>query len=213
MSFPFGVVSSQVISGPPPSGTTIDFIGGSYVVDGVTVTAADVVDHPELITANGLELIEDGDVVNILGDLLALLLTANWTIVLEWNHLSATGQLYPLVLTGAGGDNVVQIRRLGSSSHYLFVEDFGGAGYRGVADNFAFGNGIHKIALTRTNTKLVFSADGRAVATGDIDNFALSPTAAGFGGYPGWTISPTMFIRSLQILDPVSDAELPTLSA
>lgn len=210
---PLGIIASQAVAvGPAPGLASIDFLGETYVVDGVTVTAADIVDHPELITANGLELIEDGDVVNILGDLLALLLTANWTIVLEWNHLDATGEVYPLVITGAGEDNTVQIRRL-SGSHYLFVEDFGGAGYRGVADAFAFGDGVHKIALTRTNAKLVFSADGRPLATGDIDNFALSPTAAAFGGYPGWTISPTMYIRSLQILDPADDADLPGLSA
>ncbi|RWB09011.1 MAG: hypothetical protein EOQ39_03685 [Mesorhizobium sp.] len=197
-------------TGPAPLASA-NFVTGTFSVGGVTVTAAEIVDHPELITGNGLEMIEPADAVNIVGDFLTVLLTANWTIVLEWNHLDAASEICPLALTGAGDDNTVQIRRLDGSRH-LFVEDFAGAGYRGVVDSFAFGDGVHKIALTRTNSKLVFSADGRAVVTGDIEDFALSPTAAAFGGYPGWTLLPTTYIRSLKIYAPQNNSLLRALS-
>ena len=156
----------------------------------------------------------------MIGDLLAIMLTAEWTIVLEWSFTHdpelTADDVYPLVVsdgeTGSLADNVVKVRRL-AANHYIFIEDYAGAGYRQVYDPFDFGDGIHKIALTRTHDKLVFSADGRSTVTGYIDDFALSPTAATFGGFVGDTVPETLFIRSLQVLDPQADGDLSMLSA
>jgi len=194
---------------------TADFLTPHYSVAGAAVTAADIIDQPGQVTGTGLQILADADVVNILGAFLAVLTAAEWTLVIEWDHGTTSSSMEPLVVTGPGNDNAVQIlRQNGFSGHFLTVEDFAGSHFRGSTDSSgAIGDGIHKLALTRVDAKLVFSIDGRAIVSNTSDSFSLAPTTAAFGGYPGDTVNDDLYIRSLRIYAAVSDATLPLLSA
>jgi hypothetical protein len=219
MTFPFPMVSPRTAA--PFGGTMdLDFLNQIYTVSGVTKTAADVVDQPGVITADGLVLADSASVVSIIGDALTLLLasTAGLTVVLGWDNLDNTNNVIPLVLINPDtSDEGIQIKRQGSlSSYFMNATDFSGIHFRSTTDaSAATGDNIHTIALTRTNTKLVFSVDGRAVvsAAGDPDDFTISPTTATFGGLPGDTMSAELRILSLQLYNPVDDSLLPSLSA
>lgn len=220
MSFPFPMVSPRTSSVVPFDGlANIDFVNSIYPVNGSSETAADVVDQPGVITADGLILAEDASVISIIGDLLALLLasTAGMTIVLNWNNLDSTGTIIPLVLINPDiSDEGIQFKRQSSlGSHFMNATDFSGINFRSTTDaSGPTGDNIHKIALTRTNTKLVFSVDGRSVvsASGDPLDFSITPTTATFGGLPGDTMSNELRILSMQIYNPVDDSLLPGLS-
>jgi hypothetical protein len=202
-----------------PTGTlaSAKFRSGLYSVAGAPVLLSSIVDQPELVSAAGLEIAEDGTVAAILGTFLDVLKTANWTLRLKWNNFDSNSTFFPLVLTGADFDNVVQLRRQNSlSNRYMNVEDFAGPDFRDATDASApAGDGAHIIALTRTDTKLVFSLDGRAVVTaaGDPLDFALDVTDACFGGYPGDTVFGALTIESLDVFEPMDDSLLPALSA
>jgi len=210
----FGAWAAQGGSSPPPiDGTVINFLTESYTVNGITVTAGDVVANPELITVDGLVITED--VVDIIGDLLTLLLTANYTLVLAWDHLTYTGNIVPLAIINSGTSDDGLIIKRQSSGEFMNVSDFSGAHFRGAVDSSAaVGDNGHKIAVTRTDAKLKFSVDGRSVVTysGDPDTFAIAPTAASFGGLPGGFTFAEVRIQSLTVLDPQDDSLLPSLS-
>lgn len=210
----FGAWASQGSgSAPPVDGTVINFLTGSYTVNGVTVTAADVVANPELITADGLIITED--VVNIIGDLLTLLLTANYTAVLAWDHLDYTGNIVPLALIDPDTSDDGLVVKRQSSGEFMNVSDFSGAHFRGAVDSSAVGDNGHKVAVTRTDAKLVFSVDGRDNVTyaGDPDTFAIAPTSASFGGLPGGFTFAEVRIQSLTVYAAQDDSLLPALSA
>lgn len=192
-----------------------DFRTGAYSVAGVAVLLADIVDQPELVDATGLALAQDANVVAMLGAFRDALLGGG-SYVLEWDHFDATGAILPLVLADSGRDNALQIKRQNSfGSHFMNVQDFAGVNSRSTTDaGLGIGDGVHKIAVTRTDTKLVFSIDGRPVVTaaGDPLDFSIAPTDACFGGYPGDT-SDALTIRSIRLLAAVDDSLLPALSA
>ncbi|WP_434725516.1 hypothetical protein [Mesorhizobium sp. RIZ17] len=68
----------------PAALASANFGTGVYTVAGVPVLLADIIDQPELVLGGQLLIPEEGDVVAMLGGLLDVMLTANWTIVLQW---------------------------------------------------------------------------------------------------------------------------------
>ena len=205
---PLGSRSSPSI----PSLAAINFIAGSYVVNGVALTAADVVANPELITGDGLVITED--VVDIIGDLLALVL-ANGTFRLAWDHLDYTGNIVPIAIIDpdTSADGVVVKRQ--SSGQLMNLSDFSGSHFRQAIDSSApVGDNDHVIAWTRTDSALEFSVDGRAVVSyaGDPDSFPIVPSAASFGGVPGgFTLAETR-IKSLTVYAAQDSSLLPALA-
>ncbi|TPN44858.1 hypothetical protein [Mesorhizobium sp. B1-1-7] len=195
-----------------PTLARINFLTGSYVVNDVTVTAADVIDRPELVTANGLEIVDEASPVAIIGDMLDILLTADWTIVIEWDHFDDNGNIYPLVLSGPGSDNSIVLRRY-AFSFAMDLQDYSGSNFREATDGEVVGDGIHRVALTRTDAKLAFSIDGRAVVSDTSISFGISPTSAAIGDASGILGDIAITIRSLTVLAPQDDSLLPSLSA
>jgi hypothetical protein len=205
---PLGNRSSPSI----PSLAAINFIAGTYVVNGVTKTAADVIANPELITGDGL-VITDG-VVDIIGDLLPYVL-ANGTFRLAWDHLDYTGNIVPLaVIDPDTSDNGVVVKRQ-SSGQLMNLSDFSGSHFRQAIDSSApVGDNGHVIAWTRTDSELDFSVDGRAVVSysGDPDTFSIVPTAASFGGLPGNFVNAETRIKSLTVYATQASSLLPALA-
>lgn len=189
-----------------------NFRTGVYEVGGVPVTAADVVEHPEYIDANGLQLGEVGadETVDVLGAFLAVMGSGDWTVIveIELQFISAGEQSIFWLDDGAFGEFV-----------YLFITsgNVPAAIHENVTDSqeaSVLGTvavGVHKIALTRSNEKLVISANG-----GDID---IAPgvtigslTRMSLGGIPD-DIADILRIRSIAVYDARPNEELPGLSA
>lgn len=193
----------------------INFIAGTYVVNGVTKTAADIIANPELITADGLVMTDS--VVDIIGDLLPLVL-ANGTFRLVWDHLDYTGTIVPLAIIDPDtSDNGVVVKRQdGLGSNFMNLSDFSGSHFRSATDASALvGANAHVIAWTRTDSELDFSVDGRSVVSyaGDPDTFSIVPTAASFGGLPGNFVFSETRIKSLTVYATQASSLLPALAA
>lgn len=201
---------------PPSDAIDFDFRAGTYFVNGVAKSASDVIDQPSWIDGTGLVIAAFASSVAILGDALTFLLTADWTMVIEWDHFTSGNTIQPFVMADGSNDNAVQLKRNnGLGGHLMNVQDFAGINFRQATDvlSGAVGNGVHKTALTRTDPKLIFSTDGNATASDTSISFGLAPIAASFGGYPGSTIGDALTIRRFTANAPVSDGTLPTLSA
>jgi hypothetical protein len=202
-------------SPPPPSDPiNFDFIAGTYYVNGVAKTAADVVDQPSWIDGTGLVIADSANTVAILGDALTYLLTADWTIVIEWDHFTSLNAILPFVMADGSNDNYVQIlRENGFGGNFLNVSDSAGSNFRQATDVTLVVPGVHKTALTRANPKLIFSIDGRSTVSDTSISFSLASTAAAFGGFPADTVGDPLTIRRFTANAPVSDGTLPGLSA
>ncbi|WP_301004810.1 hypothetical protein, partial [Mesorhizobium sp.] len=87
---------------PPPIGDwSLDFINEVYTLNGAPVALADIIAKPERVGANGLEILDndtDGS-VSIIGALLTDLITAAWTVVIEFEKV-AIGTLAELLFVG-----------------------------------------------------------------------------------------------------------------
>lgn len=197
---------------------TVDFVTGVYSVAGAPLTAADVVDQPELITpGTGLVIPDSGSVVALLGDVLTAVLAANYTLVIAWDHGTSTGRIYPLVLADDSVANMLELYRADSGGgRAMAAQESSGSHLRETVDFTAVGDGAHTLALTVQTAVFSFSVDGRAVQTqyvGADDNFDIAVTAAAFGDFPGNTIGDTVTIKSLRLYTAVADALLPGLSS
>ncbi|QKC83285.1 hypothetical protein [Mesorhizobium sp. NZP2077] len=191
---------------------TFDPVNGIYSVAGVAVAAGDIVDQPELIVAGvGLVIAESGNVVAIVGAALDYLLTANWTASVGWDHFEGNGNIYPLVVSAAD-DDTIQLRRY-AFSFVMDAQDFTGGNNREATDVTVVGAGVHKVAVTRTDAELAFSIDGRAVVSDSSSSFAITPTGAALGGYPGDVVFDAITIRSFRVWLPKDSSLLPALSA
>ncbi|TGS70392.1 hypothetical protein EN844_06530 [Mesorhizobium sp. M3A.F.Ca.ET.201.01.1.1] len=111
------------------------------------------------------------------------------------------------------GDTFVGLER-GSSPGYPNAYDECPSDGRSIFDfTSPLDAGVHRIAVTRQDSKLVMSIDGAAVVSDTSTSFSVIGLAyATFGGFPGDTTANACNIRSFQLGDPVDDADLPTLS-
>lgn len=203
-------------SPPPPSDPiNFDLENHVYYVNGVAKTAADIVDQPSWIDGTGLVIADSAATVGILGGALTYLLTSDWTMRIKWDHFTSGNNIMPFAMADGGNDNYVQVlRENGFGGHFMNVSDSAGANFRQATDSSGpVGDNVHKIALTRINSKLIFSIDGQATVSDTSISFSLAPIAAAFGGYPGDTIGDALTIKSFVVTAPVSDGSLPALSA
>lgn len=223
-----GIVASQLAAIPEFAGTalvSLDFINGIYF-DGATVTAADVVDHPEWITASGLEASYDnessvGDAVpHFIGNALTALLAANWTLVLEYEELFAANVTAIFTMLNADTNTwskAFRVERLGIGDDLcVAVSDDDSSVFRQVSDIsdlIPHGIGIHRIAVTRTDAKIAFSVDGGAVHSTATASSALGAINATIGAEDGAFLSNATNLRALTLYAPQADVNLPALSA
>ncbi|WP_292298423.1 hypothetical protein [Mesorhizobium sp.] len=202
---------------PVPTGdlASANFVSGVYSVGGSSVTAADIVDQPGAITANGLEVPDSDTPINMLGDFLATLTPGDWTIRIKYEQISGRSVLFVVADTNdLSGDTFVGLERGSGAPAYPNAYDNNPLNGRSIVDfasPLAFG--IHCIALTRQNGKLAMSVNGGAVVSDSSTSFAVSGLAYGaFGGFPGDFTANACNIRSFDVYTAKDDSQLPTLS-
>lgn len=221
-----GIVAAQLAGGggvpawvPAEADIHLDFVNGLYWVGG-EVTAADVIDHPDWITGNGLEIIYGHEttagtgVAHYIGDVLAALLTLDWTIVLEYEEFYDAGQTKPLVMTdGPFGSFSDELTIERESDTELSVQDVDGATIRYVKLLNAYEIGVHRIAVTRRDVKLSISADGEATQSEITSNAGVTLDRAAIGSSDGEFLYNDFYLRSFTLYAPKADADLPGLTA
>ncbi|TIL34328.1 hypothetical protein [Mesorhizobium sp.] len=208
---------------PPSSGTgpgttlaTLDFMNEVYVVNGVTLTAADVIDKPERVGAGGLEILDNdvGGVVSAIGDLLTEFLLVDWTIVIEWEEVANVDGSYLLWMQETVDFHSISIIRANAFQSNPMQAGDSSTISRNVDNTGPFTTGVHKVAVTRTNDRISISTDGSAVDSNTTPNTTLNVlTTASFGGDPTDQSYNGCFIRTVTLTAPVDDSLLPGLSA
>lgn len=216
-----GITAAAGLLEPPnaPSATTsIDFVNGTYTIDGTSYAASDILGDTSTIDASGLHA-GDGGIVSITGDLLTALTAADWTIVVEWQELYDTGVTMLLDLAD-GSTQELGITRNDVVGNILMqaFETSDPSGSRETQDPTSgsgpFTSGAHRVALTRTASAFSMSADGRTVVSDTSTPGTFSPTLAAFGGLAdGTDWRNDCYIRKLELYPAQADADLPSLSA
>lgn len=191
----------------------IDFENNYYWNGTNFVAASAVIDIPEQITANGLE-IEDVE-ANILGDFLTILIAMDWTIVVEYDHTFDAGSTLPWSITDDFGVYYIEIIRQqpGGTLRKMLADENGVSEYREVIDTDSHELGIHKIALTRTDAKLVISVDGDPIVSDTSAMDIPAMTKSCFGGFPGFGTNQWCTIKRMTAYAAQDDTNLPALSA
>lgn len=232
-----GVIASQIE--PAESGFVIpagsllflDFLNGHYAVGETVTTAAAVVDAPaKIVPGSGLEILlatettEGSGVANIIGAALAIVLAADWTAVIDFDVPADTSGLIN-ILTLARSDwpdtidfgHTVEITRAASGgfNNQGMVREEVDSGYtRSIGDGVARTEGHHKIATTRTPSRVAISVDGDAVVNDETDETAaINADSATFGGFTLAFLDNEVTIRSLTLFAAQADGALPGLSA
>ncbi|TIX28934.1 hypothetical protein [Mesorhizobium sp.] len=208
--------------GPPPTPDVhlwnLDFLNEVYTKDGSPVVLADIIDKPARVGASGLEIIADPDpdgYVLTAGDLLTDFVSLDWTVVIEWEELSSTSYSEILVLQDLanGFHNVWVENAMGSGMPNLNVDETSNI-TRQLTDNMLYGAGVHKLAFTRTTSRIAISVDGgTAIVNMTPEASGNTVDTAAFGGYPGYGTVNGFYIRTMTLTPPVDDAALPGLSA
>lgn len=192
-----------------------NFVTGAYSVAGVAATAADIVDQPGLITANGLEVPgwTSDAVIEYVGDALAALLTMEWTVVIEYESLWNTGQDVILCIANGDGSQFFEMHREQFASRHMIVAETGAEELRETIDTDSHNAGIHRMALTSTAARLSLSVDGGTVIsdTSAMDYSGL--TRALIGAYFDDETENEFYLRSITVYAAQEDSLLPILSA
>lgn len=222
-----GIVAAQsggAGGGGIPDGALVhlDFINGVYY-DGAVATAADVIGEPQYITSSGLDLSYDNEssageaLVHLIGDALAAVLTLDWTIVLEYQEFYNNGQTNIFVLANgsvATEDEAVLIYRgnAGDGLEAIILDRNDALASRTLGDLTAHGIGTHRIAVTRTDSRMAISVNGGAVVTNETDLATVEVVNATFGGTDGDFLSNDFNLRSFTVYAAQDDSALPGLS-
>jgi hypothetical protein len=127
-----GPIAAAGLLDPPaaPTGAaTLDFLAGTYVINGASYAASDIVSNPDRIGASGLQILDftANQETSILGDLLALVLTANWTATFEWEQVEGD-HWTEFLFIGASQDETGSVylsldRKFPSGGDFCFVSD------------------------------------------------------------------------------------------
>lgn len=206
-----GIVASQEDSaaGASTDTATLDFVAGNYSFNETTLTAAEVIDDTGRIDGNGLSIIS-ANPVNFLGDVATLLLSGNWTVVIEYTAASGAPSLRLWLLTCLH-DFFSDVIQLYTVNRFATFFDLAVASTsRLMEDGVNQGSvGVNKIAWTRSDAAAM-SINGNAVisdvtnVTGIVINQAQCADANGAAG--------ASYIRSITILPVQANSALPALS-
>lgn len=202
----------------------LDFVGNSYTINGSPITLADVVDLTGRRSSSGLQVVS-GAPVEMLGDVRDILLAGQWTVVIEFAaNSSAVGDgIRAFLLTVWNADLAAQaaLYTQGASSQIaaVYSEDpLTGPTRFWQTDDSAIA-GTSKLAWTRTDSHSAGEMNGGAVNIDSTDNTAIPISS--------WLSSPTRvqladgndgstalgYIRTITIMSPQGDADLPALTA
>lgn len=195
---------------------SFDFVNGVYTWNGVTLTAADVIDQTGWITVNGLEVPAGaGAGAELLYPAAQTFLAdCQFTMVIEAEILSTGFSPISYFFTAANAGQAFFIETGFASDWYLTAND---GNTNPFADDsvHSISTGVHKLAITQVDANSSVSVNGNSVHT---DAVGTSLPVVGFpmvdffiGGYSTGT-GKAVNIRKLSIYDPVADAGLPSLS-
>ena len=195
-----------------------DFLLSEYQIDGVQSSAAAMIYHPEFIDGSGLYINWDaaGLYTWAIGDFLTKLIATDWTIVLEVIEDDA-GTMHPFTLadenTGGGGLDSLIISTGTSSVSCTDDPDPGSSRFVSVGSVIARPS-VRRIAVTRTDAKLVISVNGSAINSDATSTSTPSYNRAILGADDGDAFAFMKgHIRKIIVYPEQPDAALPTLSA
>lgn len=211
-----------------------DFVNDTYTVNGTPVdVGTDVVDSPTGgIDASGLSIVAAQPPIPVIGAFYDRLIDFNWTMLLDLDggnpaNLNIIFTFYTLfAMPGYGYENYIHLGfgwwAEDHNSDYpgTPVPGVGSPVDRFLQDSAVYTVGLHRLGLTRTNSNLSISVDGRTALTDttpnqlNVDTNPGADTQMQFGAYEYDTTSDETFhIAKMQIFDPVTDEELRNLTA
>lgn len=226
---------------PPPIDTSeqalvdLDFINGVYLENGSSVALSTLLDYNTDFIENDIglwvytflwdfdtEMILPNPVPQIIGSGLSALLTGNFTVVIEWatyrNNFAA-----PIGVADATFGSGKRFAIEDSTSNYFLAYDWLQPGVTGIERDItkdsdtpdSLQEGIHVIALTRTNSYMSASIDGDLVKTVTEEQFGFSEiplTNAWIGGDNDDSYG-NILVGRIRIYDtPIPDENLTALS-
>ncbi len=200
-------------SGGISNGWSLDFINEVYTKNGSPVTLADIIDKPERVGVNGLEILgndPDGSVL-MTGELLADVITAGWTTIIGFEKVAPAGLSELLFVGDVDLSDTIYIDVYTA----LYAADTGFVSRSINNSDAEYRSGVHKVAFTRTNALVGLSIDGSDAIADTTPNTTLNPmVVAGFGGLPSPGGSyDACYIRTFELIPPVGAGALPALSA
>lgn len=202
-------------------GGILNFVTNSYQFASTSYTLANTVDRPAYRDGTGLVFPAQGSggesTALLIAPMKTKLATCQWSALFEIDAPFALDHRYLMTLASSGFTYWIEVMNWNTWSM-----DTHNASASQLAEDTVHGatTGIHKFAVTRTNSKCAISVDGYAVIS---DTTACVLPVPGspmvdfyFGGYSdrtgytgsGWTL------RKVELFDSVvDDSQLPILSA
>lgn len=181
-----GIVAAQAVTQVLIEGFVhADFINEDYAVDGAGVAASYLIDNPEFVTVNGLEL-GDGSgwaTVPMNNEAESIMLSLAWTATVEFT-LTNTGNtvLFKLEDNTGLGTNYFMYGMIDTRFIY-FYEVKEGITTRDVVVPETLAVGVHTCVFTRTASTMSVAVDGGSVVTSSDPALTpdVMPTIAQFG--------------------------------
>ncbi len=226
-----GVIATQLgvnSLGPADAILFMDFVNGVYAIDGSAVAVGTMLDAVSKINPGvGLEILlstettQGSGVANLIGDALATVLAAyatGCTSVIDFEVPADTPGLITLLSmvrddwqdTLDFGDGVSINRREEFFGNECQIADTA----RTANDGVAHATGHHKLAATRTPSRVAISGDGDQPVADETDEGAsINANAATFGGFTLAYLDNEVTIRSFALFAAQADVALPGLSA
>ena len=201
----------------PDALAVMDFITGDYWIGDSSVTAASMIDRPDLITASGLYIdwYAVSGATNPIGSFLTMFLTFNWTLVLEVTE-DEPGDMYPFYMQDLSTNGGFDATWINTGANFIAAYDQPSPGDdRSVSISSVIARpAVRRIAMTRTNDKLVMSVNGSAINSDATATSTPSSDEVTLGGSPSDAGAAYMMghIRRVILYSPQSDAALPGLS-
>lgn len=199
----------------PDALAVMDFMTLDYWLGQTEVTVADAIDQPSYVGAAGLQIVDtQPNPTQILGTFRALLITMNWTIVLEWLDVYAADTTWPLWIkdtsTASYENTFIESN---STTVDFYDEPVPGTDKLITKSGLTAAPTIRRAAITRTNSNFAVSINGGSVTADTASGTVTAYDSASFGGRPDESyIRLDVNIRRLIIYEPQSDAALPGLS-
>ena len=203
-------------SNPYPGALAVmDFITGDYWIGDSSAAAASMIDRSDLITGSGLYI--DWNAVsgaaNAIGTFKTLLLTSNWTLVIEVTE-DVAGSMYPYYMRDVAGGTDATYINTGDTNVAAYDQPDPGADRSVNIGSVVARPAVRRIAMTRTNTKQVISVNGSAINSDTTATSTPSHDSVTLGGDPldGGAAFMLGHIRRIILYSAQSDASLPGLS-
>ena len=203
-------------SSPYPGALAVmDFITGDYWIGDASATAASMIDRADLITGSGLYIDwnEVSGAANAIGAFETLLLTSNWTLVLEVTE-TTSGSMYPFYMRDIAGGSDATYINTGDTNIAAYDQPAPGADRSVNIGSVAARPAVRRIAMTRTNDKQVMSVNGSAINSDATATSTPSHDSVTLGGDPsdGGAAFMLGYIRRIILYSPQADSALPGLS-